>query len=451
MRRVVHYSHLLYSSVVGSHPTTSHLRLALIESQDLDRTRKWHLPPDQYSNRASSLTPASIAYLSRIGAWSHTDESRMQPYHHMRVWDGLSSKPGISFDNPAADGPIAYMIENQNLTRALVRRLDELSHVSTFDTTSVEAIHLGPPPTPTAAEDASLDLSLYPHVTLSSKQIIAARLLVGADGINSSVRTFAGIRTSGWDYDRHGVVATLKIAADNDSLPIETAYQRFLPTGPIALLALPNGYATLVWTITPAPAALLKSLSTEDFMAMVNAAFRLSIVDLDYMFSISSGQTDELSWRESVSPSTIEEKRGDIPHLVDYVQEGSIASFPLRLRQSKTYTTHRVALIGDAAHTIHPLAGQGLNMGLRDSSSLVSAIEHAVSHGADIGNEITCLDKYNSDTWMSNNRMLGAVDKLHWLYSMRSAPAVGLRGLGLRAVDALEPLKGWFMRQAGGL
>lgn len=347
------------------------------------------------------------------------------------------------------------MTENQNLTRALVRRLDELPRISLFDKTTVEGIHLGPPPSSMATEPTSLDLSSYPHVTLSSKHTIAARLLVGADGLNSPVRKFAGIATRGWDYDRHGVVATLKLAPGagrRSDYPVKvTAYQRFLPTGPIALLALPGNYATLVWTTTPAQAVRLKSLSPEDFIAMVNAAFRLEVVDLDYMFTIPTGQFDELRWRESVSPSQVAEENAEVPHRIETVQEGSIASFPLRLRQSTTYTAHRTAFIGDAAHTIHPLAGQGLNMGLGDSRSLAGAIEDAVNYGADIGNELSCLDKYNREMWMSNNRMLGAVDKLHWLYSMKSGPVVGLRGLALRAIDNLGPVKGWFMRQAGGL
>ena len=370
----------------------------------------------------------------------------------MRVWDGLSPRSRISFDSPMTDQPIAYMTENQNLSRALVRTLDNLSPIISFDKSSVETITLGPPPSP---EPSSLDLSSYPHITLSSKHTIAARLLIGADGVNSPVRKFAGIQNRGWDYDRHGVVATLKLVGgnrrDQDHPSRKTAYQRFLPTGPIALLALPGEFATLVWTTTPAHAAHLKSLAAQDFLAMVNAAFRLEVVDLDYMSTIPSGQQDELSWRESVSSSKFSEESGEIPPTVESVQEGSIASFPLRLRQSRSYTTHRTALIGDAAHTIHPLAGQGLNMGLGDSQALASAIEFAVKHGADIGNEMHCLDKYNSDMWMSNNRMLGAVDKLHWLYSMRNGPVVGLRGLGLRSVDSLGPVKGWFMKQAGGL
>lgn len=373
----------------------------------------------------------------------------------MRVWDGLSSTGRIAFDRLPSDPSVAYMTENQNLTRALSRRLEELQSISVFDKTSVADIHLGPPLSSPAQENGSLNLSSYPHVSLSSKHMIAARLLIGADGPNSPVRNFAGINVRGWDYDRHGVVATLKLAPGTTHNPESsqgvTAYQRFLSTGPIALLALPGDYTTLVWTTTPQRAAHLKTLSTEDFLAMVNAAFRLSAVDLDYMFTLPSGQIDELQWRESVSPSHTAERDGDIPRMVGSVQEGSIASFPLRLRHATTYTTHRVALIGDAAHTIHPLAGQGLNMGLSDSQILANAIEDAVTHGADIGSQIECLDKYNSGAWMSNNRMLGAVDKLHWLFSTKNGVAVELRSWGMSAVNAMGPMKELFMRQAGGL
>lgn len=373
----------------------------------------------------------------------------------MRVWDGLSSKSRIAFDALTSEPPIASMTENQNLTRALARRLDELSNISVFDKTSVANINLGPPLPFSADPSTSLDLSSYPHVTLSSNHTVVARLLVGADGLNSTVRNFAGIPTRGWDYDRHGVVATLKLPPgsghSSENPRGVTAYQRFLPSGPIAFLALPGDYATLVWTTTPSQAMRLKALSTEDFVAMVNAAFRLDTVDLNYMFTLDSGQLGELEWRESVRSSDQADVDRGTPQRVASVQEGSIASFPLRLRHASTYTSNRVALIGDAAHTIHPLAGQGLNMGLADSRSLASAIEIAVLHGADMGNEIGCLDQYNSGMWMSNNRMLGAVDKLHWLYSAKSWPIVGLRGLGLKTVDALSPVKGWFMRQAGAL
>ena len=370
----------------------------------------------------------------------------------MRVWDGLSSAGRISFDSSAPAPAIAYMTENPNLVRALHAQLSDLPAFDVYHKTSVSDIQLGPPAD--APQCEGLDLSTYPHISLSTHHCVATRLLVGADGFNSPVRTFGGIPTRGWDYDRHGVVATLKLVPGVSENT--TAYQRFLPTGPIALLALPNNYATLVWTTTPARAAHLKSLAPEDFLAMVNAAFRLSMVDIDYLSTLSHGQSSEFAWRASINAPFLStaENSNEIPHLVTSVQPGSIASFPLRLRHATTYIRPRIALIGDAAHTIHPLAGQGLNMGLSDSRALCDAITYGVEHGADIGDEMQCLERYNAGVWLANNRMLGAVDKLHWLYSAKAGPVVGVRGLGLGAMDWIgerSGLKGWFMRQAGGL
>ena len=361
----------------------------------------------------------------------------------MQVWDGVSGSR-IHFDwQPDSAHPsptIASMTENANLVRGLLERLSELGGCQMFDRTKVSHIALGPTPEPAAQ---SLDLSSWPHLTLSSGQTLAARLLVGADGANSPVRTFAGICSRGWDYDRHGVVATLKLA-QHPGVPA-TAYQRFLPTGPIAMLPLPGGYATLVWSTTPAHAAHLKTLAPEDFLAMVNAAFRLMPVDIAYMHTIGQGQVDELEWRVKHTPQLEEGER--IPYWADEVQEGSLASFPLRMRHAETYATHRVALVGDAAHTVHPLAGQGLNMGLGDVESLAGIIAFAVEHGMDLGDQLS-LERYNSERYAENHVLLGVVDKLHKLYSWSGGPVVGLRSLGLDAVNRLGPLKELFMRRA---
>lgn len=339
------------------------------------------------------------------------------------------------------------MTENPNLQRALLQRLDQLPPFSTFDSTKVALIEDGPSPLP---ED-SLDLSSFPCLTMSSGKKIFARLIVGADGLNSPVRTYAGIPTRGWDYERHGVVATVKYSErikDNEDKNAVIAYQRFLPSGPIALLAMPGEYATLVWTTTPDEAAKLKALAQKDLVAMVNAAFRLDNVDLEYMSGLNDGITEELTWRLGVIG--VKEDEARIPRLVESVQEGSVASFPLRYRQADSYISSRVALIGDAAHTVHPLAGQGLNMGLADVQSLANTIEYVVKHGGDIGDEMY-LDRYNNEMWMQNNRMLGVTDKLHKLYGVGSGPIVGLRSLGLKMVDRLGPVKGWLMKQAGGV
>ena len=394
-----------------------------------------------------------------IGAWQHIDASRVQPYHSMQVWDGVSDSR-ISFDPeqtagnnfldsifpkrnaPPADYTVATMTENPNLVSALLSRLSSLLAIDVLDKTRVDDISLG-------KETADLDLRSWPVLSLSGKsRKLAARLLVGADGANSPVRTFADITSRGWDYERHGLVATLALEGPGwGGQHHKIAYQRFLPTGPVALLPLPGNAASLVWSTTPAFAAKLKSLNPEDFVAMVNAAFRLLPVDLEYMLThMSSGHADEVSWRQANTSFTPER----VPQTVVNVQSGSVASFPLRMRHADTYTSERVALLGDAAHSIHPLAGQGLNQGLGDAQSLARHISRATDVGWDIGSS-WALDGYNAEQWAKNNAMLGTVDKLHKLYSAGSGPVVWGRSLGLDVVERVGWLKGAFMRSAGGM
>ncbi|KAL1637142.1 putative ubiquinone biosynthesis monooxygenase [Neofusicoccum ribis] len=430
-----------------SSPVTSGLKIALIEGLDLEKGKLKDASPTQFANRCSSLTPASVQNLIEMGAWSHIDQHRVQPYQEMQVWDGVSGSR-ISFDwdsvsrQPDQPTTIAYMIENANLTTGLLKRLSELGGVTTFSPTRVESIQLG-----TETPDG-LDLSSWPVVTLSDGRTLAARLLVGADGANSPVRAFAGIKSRGWDYGCNGVVATLQLEGPGwGGADHKIAYQRFLPTGPVAMLPLPGNMASLVWSTLPARAALLRSLSPEDFTAMVNAAFRLPPADLDYLHALPSGQADEVAWRLEHASST--QQQTSLPMPVAAVQPNSVAAFPLKLRHADTYIGERVALVGDAAHTIHPLAGQGLNQGQGDAASLVRTVGAACVAGSDIGAQLA-LEPYVADRYQANNLLLGACDKLHKLYSVGSGPVVGLRSLGLSAVDGLGAVKGVFMRLAAG-
>lgn len=434
---------ILIICLPGANPVTSHLRIALVEAQDLAKVKSWKLPPDRFSNRCSSLTPSSALFLDQIGAWRHLERDRVQAYQEMQVWDGVTGAR-IEFDwapgsAPAAGTTIAYMNENLNLTSGLLKRLEELGGVAMFDNARVERITYG-------EETEEMDLREWPVVHLSGGKQLSARLLVGADGANSPVRSFAGINARGWDYNRHGVVATVEMEGEGwggDHTKI--AYQRFLPTGPVAMLPLPGNYSTLVWSTTPRNASLLKSLSAKDFTAMVNAAFRLSPTDLEYMHTQESGQAEEYSWRMEHTPVDYRA----VPQTVMGVQEGTVASFPLKLRHADTYIGERVALVGDAAHTIHPLAGQGLNQGQGDVQSLAKTIEYAVSHGQDIGVTMS-LEPYVAERYAANHLLLGVCDKLHKLYSVGSGPLVPLRSVGLSAVNALGPLKSFFMNQAAG-
>ncbi|KAI0173422.1 ubiquinone biosynthesis hydrox [Hypoxylon sp. FL1284] len=430
-------------TALRSDPTTAGLRVALVEAQDLSKVRSWKLPPDRFSNRCSSLTPSSAQFLDRIGAWGHMQRDRVQAYHEMQVWDGVTDAR-IEFERESrqAGGKtiIAYMNENLNLTSGLLRRLDELGGVAMFDGAKVETIALG-------EDTEEVDFGEWPMVHLAGGKQLAARLLVGADGANSPVRAFAGIESRGWDYGRHGVVATLELEGGGfDDGTTKTAYQRFLPTGPVAMLPLPGNLASLVWSTTPANAALLKSLSAKDFIALVNAAFRLPPVDLAFMHTLTSGQEDELAWRLQHTPAA---RTSKLPEPVVGVQDGTVASFPLRLRHADAYVGERVALVGDAAHTIHPLAGQGLNQGQADAASLARTLAGAVAHGQDIGAR-AALEPYPAERYAANHVLLGVCDKLHKLYSVESGPLVPLRSLGLRAVNAAGPLKGFLMDRAAG-
>ncbi|KAK9475412.1 uncharacterized protein V1510DRAFT_409118 [Dipodascopsis tothii] len=434
-------SGLTLAAALNNSPTASHLKIALVEGSSLDRARTWAPADDEFDNRVSSITPASRGYLERIGVWDHVDEARVQGYEHMRVRDGVTGAR-IDFATGDMDRPtdsIAYMTENVNLQAALLRTLAETAGtpVDVLDSTRVTAITHGEAQGP-------LDLRQWPVAELSSGARLAARLLVGADGFNSPVRRFAGIESRGWNYGQHGVVASLKL----DWTPHPpTAWQRFLPTGPIALLPMPDDSATLVWSTTPELAARLKALAPDDFVAMVNAGLRLALVDVNYLSRLTEGVEADVEWRDALLDPDAEGL--EYPPRVLEVQDGSRASFPLRMQHVDTYVAERVALVGDAAHTTHPLAGQGLNLGQGDVASLVTAIETALASGQDIGS-VLALEPYWAERYPVNHVMLGVIDKLSKLYSVASGPLVPLRSVGLKLFNAVPWVKSFVMSQATG-
>ncbi|KAF2857329.1 ubiquinone biosynthesis hydrox [Piedraia hortae CBS 480.64] len=324
------------------------------------------------------------------------------------------------------------MCENNNLTSALLE-LVAGSRIQVWDKTKVESIKLG-------ESHEGLDLSQWPLVQLSHGSPVATRLLVGADGGNSPVRQFVNIPSPGRDYGQHGVVATLTLDQYLSPGATRKAYQRFLPTGPVALLPLPCNAASLVWSTSPEHAAALKNMAPEVFVAMINAAFRLRWDDLEYMLS-HAVTVDEIEWRQSATAST-----GPAVPSVTAVEPQTRASFPLRIRHADTYVSPRVALVGDAAHTVHPLAGQGLNLGLADADCLARRIAEATAQGMDIGST-WCLDEYTRKRWPANHAMLGAVDKLQILFRL-GGPVPWGRGVGMDLLQNLGPVKKAIMKFA---
>lgn len=425
---------LTLAAGLKNNAATRGLDVILVEGSDMERLQKWG--PDNFENRVSSLAPKSVRFLESIGAWEHLRHERIKDYDQMRVWDGCSQAK-IEFDPYilGENAEIAWMVENSNLQQALVRRIEQLNEQNKQKKTTIK--------------DGSRVKSIsrqegtnWPVVTLENGDEICTRLLVGADGANSPVRTFAGIQARGWDYNTHGLVATLQLEWEDFR---SVAFQRFLPTGPIALLPLPDGYASLVWSTTPEKAAHLKKLSPEDFCAMVNAGFRLGTADLEYLHTIDTNINDELEWR--MQHTTIEDPDNTMPIPVVNVIDNSRASFPLKMKHVDTYVGDRVALVGDAAHTTHPLAGQGLNMGQSDVANLVGAVETAMKRGLDIGTPLS-LEPFWKQSYLANHAKLGIVDKLHKLYTTDFYPVVQLRSWGLNMVNSSDAIKRFLMSNA---
>ncbi|KAG0375786.1 putative ubiquinone biosynthesis monooxygenase [Mortierella sp. AD032] len=486
---------------LASNKASSTLKIALIEAFDLSNHIKWSPRPDQYSNRVSSLTPKSVAFLKKIGVWSELDQSRVAACEGMQVWDGVSGAR-ITFDAANVDGvqssflhqvfsgtvppppaansttnqtpqdvsaeasPLAWMTENLHVQYGLQKQL--VSHqargvkLDVFEKTKVQGIAVE------QGESAQEPQADWPTLQLDNGKTLVTRLLIGADGVNSPVRSFAKIESLGWDYSQFGLVATLQIDPSTSTAPGQgkgIAWQRFLPTGPVAMLPLNNGYASLVWSTTPKIAQDLKKLPARDFCALVNAAFSASSAELEYLYKNigPDGQPlvdfqKEIEWRTSVHDMEASKtmvrgssSHGDDkpPRVVD-VQENTRAPFPLKMRNSSSYVEDRVVLVGDAAHTVHPLAGQGLNQGLADVECLARVIEQSLLSGSDIGN-IHSLTPYSSERFLPNLAMLGTVDKLSKLYNTDFGPVVWARSLGLTAVDKMGPIKNEIMRFAMGL
>ncbi|OAX43204.1 COQ6 monooxygenase [Rhizopogon vinicolor AM-OR11-026] len=425
------------------------------------------MPSDAYSNRVSSITDASQHFLKRIGVWDYVEHARTNPVHQMQVWDGISGAR-ITFD--ASEIPesseMARMTENLNLQRALLRKLSDTPSVQVIQSVKVESI-----------EREAGDANHWPLVHLSNGLTLRARLLVGADGFNSPVRSFAGISSYGWSYDTQAVVATLNHAPRGPfQAPNNTAYQRFLPTGPIAFLPLSPGISSLVWSTKPHLAAVLSKSSPGVLEQLINAAFRLPETSLQYIYKrLLEGATSseeikgEIAFRERsdgisshsayasatslVSEGGIPPDDADaLPPLVTSIQPSTIASFPLRYNHAESYLGEgagsRTVLVGDAAHTVHPLAGQGLNLGLGDVDALSRCIAQALTQGSDIGS-YTTLMPYARERYFENHKVMSAVDKLHKVYSSTAQPVVWARSVGVEVINELDSVKAALMINAG--
>lgn len=374
---------------------SSGLRVAVLEAQPLPRDIS---PQDDFDLRVSAITRASQRIFTTLGAWHGMAARRVSPFREMHVWDAggpFGIEGEIHFDSAEiGEDTLGHIIENRVIQLALLERMRDFDTVELINPSSLTAFTAGP-------ESVCLQLD--------DGRNIKARLLVGADGAESKVREMAGIATRGWTYAQKALVTTIKTELSH----CETAWQRFLPTGPLAFLPLCDGRCSIVWSTAPEQADALLAMPEAQFLAELEQAFASKL------------------GRVIASP-------------------GPRAAFPLRLQHATAYTAPRLALIGDAAHTIHPLAGQGVNLGLLDAATLAEVILDAHHAGKDISSPVT-LRRYERCRKGDNLAMMAAMDSFKRLFGNNLAPLRLLRNAGLNLTNAATPVKNLIVRHAMGL
>ena len=359
--------------------------------------------------RASAIVAAARRLFETIGVWDAV-AVEAQPIVDMRITDsrlGDAMRPVfLTFDGEVEPGePFAHMVENAPLLAALAARAREVG-VEIFPHAIVgHEISRSPPP---ESEAEHARPSHHVDATLADGGMIAARLLVAADGARSGIRRRAGIPTRGWDYPQSSIVTTVEHERDHGG----RAEEHFLPAGPFAILPLKGRRSSIVWTEATAEAERILALPDADFHAELERRFGL--------------------------------------HLGEIAAVGPRRAFPLGLSVARAFVAERIALVGDAAHVIHPIAGQGLNMGLKDVAALAEVIVDAARLGLDPGSE-AALERYQRWRRFDTMAMGVATDGLNRLFSNRSEVLRAVRDVGMGLVDRLPALKRLFIREAAGL
>lgn len=347
---------------------------------------------DEVDLRVVGLAPSSLTLLDDLGVWPSIRVARAGPYAHMHVWDAESGA-AIDFD-ASSEGRelLGYIVEN-NLVQWTLWQALEAAGVRRLCPAEVKGFE---------ARKDRIQLELADGETLT------AGLLVAADGAASPLRQLAGIGTRGRDYAQRAVVAHVATERVHEN----TAWQRFLSSGPLALLPLADGRSSIVWSLPEAEA--------QRVLALDDAAF-----------------LDELGMASDF-------------HLGRIVASTPRAAFPLKLQLAERYQADRFVLLGDAAHAVHPLAGQGVNLGLRDVAELRDTLLAARAAGRDIGAEHV-LRRYARRRRSADTLDAMGFDALARIYAWQSPALVATRGFGVRLLDHLAPLKRRIAGHAAGL
>ncbi|CAD2267910.1 2-octaprenylphenol hydroxylase [Stutzerimonas stutzeri] len=361
-----------------------------LEAADFD-------PQGGFEPRVSALSAASQRIFERLGAWPGMSARRVSPYTDMHVWDGAGTGQ-IHFSAETVHAEVlGHIVENRVVQDALLETMQRRGGQRLLGAARLERLERMPQGW---------------QLTLDDGRQLNAPLLVAADGANSAVRRLAGCETREWDYLHQAIVTSVRCSEPHQ----RTAWQRFTDDGPLAFLPLERDgdqhWCSIVWSVT--------ELEARRLMALDDAAFRAA---LGRAFEQRLGEVEEVDPRLCI---------------------------PLRQRHAKRYVKPGLALIGDAAHTIHPLAGQGVNLGLLDAAVLAEVIEAAMARG-ERPEDIRVLSRFERRRMPHNLAMMAAMEGFERLFQADPLPLRWLRNTGLKAVQALPEAKALFVRQALGL
>ena len=376
------------------------LSIRLVESKSLKRgSLISNEDLNGFDLRVTALTPRSVNLLERLEVWQAVKNFRVCPYNHMVVWDAEGTGR-IEFDCAAIGAPrLGTIVENGVLLSELLSKVESKEDIAFLTPDSIDGF----------SGSHKEDLL---NITLSSGRSINTRLLVAADGAYSKVRELAGFKINEWEYGQRAIVATVEVEKYHQA----TAWQRFLCTGPLAFLPLSENsnshFCSIVWSCDNWLAEQLATLSDEDFC-----------VRLSHEFEYTLGKVLGISSR---------------------------IVFPLRQRHSTAYYKPQVALIGDSAHTIHPLAGQGINLGLQDVEIFAEEILAAHKANIAIGSQ-DVLARYQRRRKGENLQMMLVMEGFKRLFGSREMPIRWLRNVGLSKINGMPGLKKYVIRYAMGI
>ena len=376
------------------------LRVGIADRQAFDESKIcFRATPDQFDPRVSALTVRSQQILQDLDVLPVVQQMRLCPYQHMQVWDGEGTG-SIHFDAASLGQPqLGAIVENSVVLAGMHQALAGMDSLSSLIPCSLESI-----------EKTGQGIVVHS----AEGESYSTRLLIAADGANSRVREMMQFPTREWDYQHTAIVTTVKTGEPHQ----QTAWQRFMTTGPLAFLPLRHHqedqqqYCSIVWSVVPEQAEQLMQLDDEAFCQALGRAFehRLGTVEwCDRRFQL-----------------------------------------PLRQRHATSYYQEGVALIGDAAHTIHPLAGQGVNLGFLDAVELAAQLEKGIAAGREI-DDVKLLARYQRERKANNLGMMWMMEGFKHLFADQHPPVQWLRNAGLDAVDSFGLLKNELARRAMGL